>query len=389
MTTPPAGWDHGPLQGVRVVELAGLGPTPFAAMLLADLGADVVRVDRADAPRAGGDEVYHRGRPSVGLDLKSPTGLTVARQLAERADVLVEGFRPGVAERLGLGPERLWEDNPRLVYARMTGWGQDGPLAAEVGHDINYLALVGALDQFRRVGQRPVPPMNLLGDFGAGATYLLIGVLSALRVAERTGRGQVVDAAIVDGVASLMGSMVGRRSVGRWDGPPGTNLLDTGAPFYEVYRTSDDAFVAVGAIEPRFYAALLRGLGLDPATLAPQLDRAAWPATKEHFAQCFASRTRAEWEQVFAETEACVTPVLSVDEARRHPHVVARGLYVEQGGVLQPEVAPRLSLTPGSRRRGGSNAGADNEEALRAWGIDEQTIHELGSRAPSTKEETA
>ncbi|MFD9194939.1 CaiB/BaiF CoA transferase family protein [Streptomyces phaeochromogenes] len=382
----------GPLRGRRVVEFAGLGPTPFAAMLLADLGADVLRVDRADATPGGAKETYHRGRPSAGLDLKSPDGRAVALRLVERADVVVEGFRPGVMERLGLGPDTCLERNPRLVYGRMTGWGQDGPWADRVGHDINYLALTGALDMFRRRGERPLPPMNLLGDFGGGSLYLLVGILAALTHADRTGEGQVVDAAIVDGVAGLLASVCGRTAHGSWLPEPGTNFLDTGAPFYEVYEASDEGHLAVGAIEPRFYQALLTGLGLEPAELPDQHDRSGWPRMKKVFAARFATRTRDDWAAAFDRTEACVTPVLTLAEAQQHPHLRARGTYVPHHGVVQPAVAPRLSRTPGALGRAPSDAGADTAEALRAWGVQHEedrrsSQHHDGHDGDTTKGE--
>jgi alpha-methylacyl-CoA racemase len=333
----------GPLRGLRVVEFAGLGPAPFATMMLADSGAEVVRIDRPGAERSSG--ILGRGRSAVGLDLKSGSGLARARELIGRADVLVEGFRPGVMERLGLGPQVCLEFNPRLVYGRMTGWGQTGPLAAKAGHDINYLALTGALRSIARHGQAPVPPLNLVGDYGGGGMLLAFGVLAALRERDATGRGQVVDAAMVDGVSLLMSGIWQRVADGRWQPEPGTNDIDTGAPFYDVYETADGEFVAVGSMEPQFYDRLVRALGLDPAQLPDQWDRASWPATKKLFAGIFAGRTRDEWAQTFAPLDACVTPVLSMAEASADPHLAARATLRTGDGRVEPAPGPRFSQT--------------------------------------------
>ncbi len=342
----------GPLAGLRVVELVGLAPAPFAATVLADLGADVVRVDRA---RPGADvltfphDPLTRSRRWIGVDTKSPEGRDVVLRLVEGADVLVEGFRPGVTERLGLGPDDCLARNPRLVYGRITGWGQDGPLAREAGHDINYIALSGALEPIGRAGQRPVPPLNLLGDFGGGGMFLALGAVAALLSARTTGRGQVVDAAIVDGTAVLTTMIHGLIDAGVWRDRRGVNLLDTGAPFYDVYRCADGQFVAVGALEEQFYAALLTGLGLaDDESLPDRLDPRGWPALRERFTEVFATRSRAEWWEVFAGTDACVAPVWSLVEATTDPHNRERGVFVEVDGRLQPNVAPRFSATPGT-----------------------------------------
>ena len=344
----------GPLQGVRVVEFAGLGPGPFCGMLLADLGADVVRIDRRGA--AGGllgslgtTTLLDRGKRSIALDLKDEADLRVVRALVGRADVLLEGFRPGVMERLGLGPEDLLADNPALVYGRMTGWGQTGPLASSAGHDIGYIALTGALGASGRPDERPAPPLNLLGDFGGGGMFLALGAVAALLSARTTGRGQVVDAAIVDGTAVLTTMIHGMIDAGVWRDRRGVNLLDTGAPFYDVYRCADGQFVAVGALEEQFYAALLEGLGLaGDATLPDRSDPRQWPALRERFTEVFAARTRAEWWTVFAGTDACVAPVWSLLEATGDQHNAERGVFVEMDGTLQPAVAPRFSGTPGS-----------------------------------------
>lgn len=342
----------GPLAGVRVVELASLAPAPFGCMVLADLGADVLRVDRPGGPAAGrlaapAGGPLQRGRRVTQLDLKSPEGVADLLRLVERADVLVEAYRPGVAERLGLGPEVCRARNPRLVYARMTGWGQDGPLAARAGHDIDYIAVAGALEPLGRAGERPHAPLNLLGDFAGGGMLLAVGVLAALLERERSGVGQVVDAAMVDGSALLTAFLHGMVGSGLWPAPRGRNLLDGGAPFYDTYRTADGGFMAVGALEPAFYAALLTGLGLaDDPDLPPQYDPAGWDELRRRFAERFGSRTRDEWTAVFADLDACVAPVLAPTEAHRHPHNAARGTFVEVGGQVQPAPAPRFDRTP-------------------------------------------
>jgi len=337
----------GPLRGVRVVEIAGLGPAPHATLLLADLGADVVRVQRpgAAARRAPGQQPP-RGRRIVELDLKTAEGSSGVLALVARADVLVEGFRPGVMERAGLGPAECAAANPRLVYARMTGWGQSGPLAPTAGHDINYIGLTGVLDAIGRKGAPPTVPLNLVGDFGGGSLYLALGVLAALLERASSGCGQVVDAAIVDGTSSLAQAIWALRGAGRWRDERGTNRLDSGAPFYDTYRTCDGGHMAVGALEPVFYERFVTGLGLDPASLPPQDDPAGWPELREWFAKAFASRTREEWTATFVGSDACVTPVLSFDEAAEHPHLAARRTIVEVDGVRQPAPAPRFSRTP-------------------------------------------
>ncbi|MGV9978338.1 CaiB/BaiF CoA transferase family protein [Micromonospora wenchangensis] len=352
MPSDPDAPTGGPLAGVRVVELASLAPAPFGCMVLADLGADVLRVDRPGGVGPGRLSVpttgpLHRGRRATALDLKTPAGVADLLRLVERADVLVEAYRPGVAERLGFGPETCRDRNPRLVYARMTGWGQDGPLAARAGHDIDYIALAGALEPLGRPGHRPHAPLNLLGDFAGGGMLLATGVLAALLERERSGLGQVVDAAMVDGSALLTAFLHGMLGAGRWSAPRGGNLLDGGAPFYDTYRTADDRFVAVGALEPAFYAALLTGLGLaDDPTLPAQYDQAGWPELRRRFAARFAGRTRDEWTAVFADRDACVTPVLAPTEAHHHPHNAARGTFVEVDGEVQPAPAPRFARTP-------------------------------------------
>ena len=344
----------GPLQGVRVVEFAGLGPGPFCGMLLADLGADVVRIDRRGARGGligalGTTSLLDRGKRSIALDLKDDDDLRVVRALVRRADVLLEGFRPGVMERLGLGPDDLLAEHPALVYGRITGWGQTGPLAPSAGHDIGYIALTGALGASGRPDERPAPPINLLGDFGGGGMFLALGAVAALLHARTTGQGQVVDAAIVDGTAVLTTMIHGMLDAGAWRDQRGVNLLDTGAPFYDVYRCADGQFVAVGALEEQFYAALLDGLGLaGDESLPDRTDPRQWPALRERFTEVFASRTRAEWWTVFAGTDACVAPVWSLVEATRDEHNTERGVFVEVDGQVQPGVAPRFSATPGA-----------------------------------------
>jgi alpha-methylacyl-CoA racemase len=364
----------GPLEGLRVVELAGLGPAPFAAMLLADLGADVVRVERPGRSSWPADpqlDLLQRGKRSIVVDLKKAEGVEVVRQLTDRADVLLEGYRPGVAERLGLGPEDCSRSNPKLVYGRMTGWGQDGPLADRAGHDIAYIALTGALHAMGRAGGPPQVPLNLVGDFGGGSLYLLLGVLSALWEAGRSGRGQVVDAAIVDGAASLMAMPFAFLAAGLWQDRRGSNLLDTGAPFYDVYETSDGGWMAVGPLEPQFYAEFVQLLGLaaDP-TLPGQFDLRSWPELRRRFAAVFASRTRDEWTEVFRQSDACVAPVLSLSEAPTHPHLAARGTYVTRDGRVEPAPAPRFDRTPAVLGEGPPVPGRHSRALLDELGLD-------------------
>ncbi len=366
----------GPLSGIRVVELAGLGPAPYACMLLADLGAEVLRVDR---PVAGfgvpAHDVTGRGRRSIAVDLKNPAAAEVVLRLVEAADVLVEGLRPGVAERLGVGPDACLERNPRLVYARMTGWGQDGPLAPRVGHDINYAAITGALGAIGEPGRKPVPPLNLVADFGGGSMFLLTGILAALLERGTSGRGQVVDAAMVDGVTSLLSMTYGFRAAGGWVDERGSNLLDGGAPFYDTYACSDGQYVAIGALEPQFWALVVQTLGLQD--LPEQYDRAGWPELREQLTEVFASRTRDEWAELFEPLDACVSPVLSLGEAAAHPHLAAREAVVDVDGVPQPAPAPRFSRTPGGIGRPASKAGADTRDALQGWGFTQAEVDSL------------
>jgi alpha-methylacyl-CoA racemase len=369
----------GPLSGVRVVELAGIGPGPVAAMLLADLGADVIRVDRASAVRegaaSGGTDFSNRGKRSIAIDLKSEQGKEVVLRLAEKSDVLLEGFRPGVTERLGIGPDDCLARNPKLVYGRMTGWGQQGPLSHTAGHDVGYIAITGALHAIGRAGGPPQVPMNLLGDFAGGSMYLVVGVLSALLEAKTSGRGQVVDAAIVDGTAHLSTFIHAFLATGLWQDRRGVNMLDTGAPWYDVYETADGRHMAVGAIESQFYAEFLRRLGLDGEDLPDQNDQSAWPVLRERFAAVFKTRTRDEWTEVFVPSDACVAPVLSMTEAAEHPYNTARDVFPELAGHRQPAPAPRFSRTttatdgvpalPGGQTRAIlDDLGFDDTEAL-------------------------
>jgi alpha-methylacyl-CoA racemase len=361
----------GPLRGLRVIEMAGIGPGPYAAMLLADMGADVIRVERpggvADASSAARD-VVNRGKRSIALDLKSESGLDAVRRLLSDADVVIEGFRPGVMERLGLGPDECLDLNSRLVYARMTGFGQSGPLAPVAGHDIGYIALTGALWATGRPDERPAPALNLVGDYGGGSMFCVFGVLCALFERMSSGIGQVVDAAMVDGVASLTTMFTALRAMGVWRDERGVNLLDTGAPFYEVYECSDGKFLAVGPLEPQFYAELVRRTGfrsdLDDAARFGQGSPATWAADKAEWAALFATKTRDEWAALLADSDACVQPVLDWTEAQAHPHLVARSTFVDVAGLTQPAPAPRFSRTPGSVRAPAPYAGQHTEEIL-------------------------
>ncbi|WP_067654065.1 CaiB/BaiF CoA transferase family protein [Nocardia harenae] len=337
---------QGPLAGIKVIELAGIGPGPHAALLLADLGADVVRVQRPNLLPGHMDRPQWRGRTIVEANLKDPAEIEKVLALVEKADVLIEGFRPGVTERMGLGPDVVLERNPRVVYGRMTGWGQHGPLADRAGHDINYISITGVLHAIGRKGERPVPPLNLAGDFGGGSMYLVFGILAALVERQSSGKGQVIDAAMVDGAISLSHMMWGMRGVGVWSEERGTNLLDTGMAFYDTYETSDGKYMAVGAIEPQFYAELLKGLELDPAGLPQQIDPNAQDELKKLFTEKFKSKTRDEWAAIFEGTDACTSPVLTFSEAERNPHLVARNSLVDIDGVVQHAPAPRFSRTP-------------------------------------------
>lgn len=371
----------GPLAGLKVVEIASLAPAPFACTVLSDLGAQVLRVDRGSATSGGPlfptPGPLARGRRSVAVDLKHPSGVSVVLRLAAEADVLIEGYRPGVCERLGIGPAECFAANPRLVYGRLSGYGQDGPLADAAGHDIDYLAVSGALYSLGPADAPPLPPLNYVADFGGGGMLLAVGVLSALWERERSGRGQVVDSAMVDGAALLSSMLHGLRASGLWRDERGSNLLDGGAPFYRCYTCADGAYVAVGAIEPAFFAELVGGLGLDPSDLPDQFDEAAWPAVAEKFAGVFATKTRDEWGEVFDGTDACVTPVLAPAEAPQHPHAVARDSFVDVDGVVQPAPAPRMGRTPGEVQGPPPDPGQHTTRALSDWGFEPTEIERL------------
>ena len=373
----------GPLQGLRIVEFAGIGPGPFCATLLADMGASVLRVDRLSPsglglPSEPRFDPLGRGRRSVAVDLKHPDGVAFALDLAARADGLIEGFRPGVMERLGLGPEPCLARNPRLVYGRVTGWGQDGPMAQEAGHDINYIALSGTLACIGPAGGKPVPPLNLVGDFGGGAMFLAVGMLAALIEAGRSGQGQVVDAAMAEGAAYLSLPLFGWRGSGMWDRPRGENVLDGGCPWYDVYATADGRYVSVGAIETKFYANLLAVLGLDGEDLPAQHDRAGWPRLRERFASVFASRTRDEWCRRFEGHDACFAPVLDGDELADHPQHRARNAFVDVAGLVQPAPVPRFSRTPSDTPAPTRPPGDGGREALADWGVETAAVEALG-----------
>lgn len=370
----------GPLAGIKVVEIAGLGPTPYAGMLLSDMGADVIRVDRPDGGRPNEDKyALSRGRRSIIVDLKKPDGAETVLALVERADVLIEGYRPGVAERLGIGPDVCLARNPRLVYGRMTGWGNQGPLSEAAGHDLNYLALTGALTLLQRgPSGQPATPPGLLADFAGGGLMLAFGIVCAAFEARQSGQGQVIDAAMIDGVASLTTLIYSMAAQDRWTmDAPGSNFCDGGSNYYDTYETSDGHYLAVAPTEPQFYAILVEKLGLDLKTLPDRDDPANWPALSAAFAQAFGSRTRAEWEGVFEGTDACVTPILSFAEARQHPHNVERGTFVEEFGVVQPAPAPRLSRTPAAIAGPPPRGGQHSEQILREWGITPDRVASL------------
>ena len=376
----------GPLDGIRILEIAGMGPAPFCAMMLADLGAEVLRIDRAAGgaaffPVAPEKDVLNRGRRSVAIDLKSADGVAAVLDLAARADGLIEGFRPGVMERLGLGPEACWSRNPALVFGRMTGWGQTGPRASMAGHDIDYIALSGALGAVGRSGEKPVPPLNMVGDYGGGAMLLAVGMLAGLLEARTSGQGQVVDTAMTEGSALLMAPVFGYAAMGLWRNARGQNLLDGGCPFYDSYETSDGGFMAVGALEPGFFAELVRLLDVaDHDAVTAQYNPKTWPAMRALFTETFKARTRAQWTELFDGTDACVTPILSFEEAPQDPHNCARGSFVSVGGIDQPAPAPRFSRTPAATPSPGAKPGAHSRDALADWGIEAQRIDDLISK---------
>lgn len=370
----------GPLSGIQVLEFAGIGPGPFCGMMLADMGADVVRIDRATPGRDMGRapiDVLARGRRSIAVDLKSPAGIEVVLRLVERADVVLEGYRPGVMERLGVGPDVCLARNPRIVYGRMTGWGQDGPMAQAAGHDINYIALAGALEPIGRKGQKPTPPLNLVGDFGGGGMLLAFGIAAALVERSTSGKGQVIDAAMIDGAATLMGFFHGMLAMGGWPGERGTNILDTGAHYYDTYETKDGKYVSLGSIEPQFYAELIEKLGLDPASLPKQNDRSKWPEMKERFEAIFKTKTRDEWCALMEGTDICFAPVLAMKEVAKHPHLAHRGTYVEAHGLVQPAPSPRFSRTPAALDRPPARPGEHTAEILAAFGFKPDEIESL------------
>ena len=370
----------GPLEGIRIIEIAGIGPGPFCAMMLSDMGAEVLRIDRAErvsGAKGPTADLLARGRRSVGVNLKSSAGVAVILDLIERADGLIEGFRPGVMERLGLGPDVCLARNPKLVYGRMTGWGQEGPMAQAAGHDINYIALAGALEPIGRAGEAPLPPLNLVGDFGGGAMMLAFGMACALVERQRSGKGQVVDAAMVDGAALLMTMFHGMRHMGFWDERRGYNLLDTGAHFYDTYACKDGKYVSLGSIEPQFYKEMLERLGLAGETLPHQMDKAKWPELKQKVAAVIATRTRDEWCAIMEGTDVCFAPVLSMTEAIDHPHNKLRGTFTEVAGLSQPAPAPRFSRTRPEIQRPPAQAGEHTDDALRDWGVADARVAEL------------
>jgi alpha-methylacyl-CoA racemase len=375
----------GPLEGIRIVELAGIGPGPFCAMLLSDMGAEIIRVDRAamvgqDTDRDGNDARFNllaRGRRNIAVDLKNPAAVDAVLRLIDRADALLEGFRPGVMERLGLGPDLCLARHPKLVYGRMTGWGQDGPIARTAGHDINYIALSGVLHSIGEAGGPPVPPLNLVGDFGGGALYLAMGVLAGIISARSTGKGQVIDCSMVEGSASLMMMMYGALASGAWTEERGHNRTDGGAHYYQIYETKDGEYVSVGAIEPQFYALLLKHTGLEGEDLPPQTDRAHWPEMQERLARIFKEKTRAEWTEIMQQTDICFAPVLRMSEAIEHPHNRHRNSFVEVDGIAQPGPAPRFLGTPTEVQRPPARVGEHTNAVLRDWGFSQAEVAAL------------
>jgi len=373
----------GPLAGIKVLEVAGIGPGPFCGMMLADMGADVIRIDRAGNvkerdPSQPPLDVLSRGRRSVGIDLKQPEGVETVLKMVEQADVLIEGFRPGVMERLGLGPDVCLGRNPKLIFGRMTGWGQEGPMAQAAGHDINYIALAGALEPIGRMGQNPVPPLNLVGDFGGGGMFLAFGIASALVERATSGQGQVVDAAMVDGASTLMGFFHGMKAMGaHGPGGRGTNILDTGAHFYDTYETSDGKYISLGSIEPQFYAELLEKLGLSDDDLPQQMDKSGWPLLKARFETLFKTQTRDQWCAQMEGTDICFAPVLSMDEAPNHPHIKHRKTFVEFHGLTQPAPSPRFSRTPAELDLPPAHAGQHTDAVLASFGFSGDEIAKL------------
>ena len=373
----------GPLEGVKIVELQGIGPGPFCGMMLSDMGAEVIRIDRAgnvaeQNPASAPIDVLARGRSSIGIDLKNPGGVEVVMKIIETADGLIEGFRPGVMERLGLGPEECLERNPKLVYGRMTGWGQEGPYSMAAGHDINYIALAGALEPIGRKGEAPVPPLNLVGDFGGGGMLLAFGMVCGIIESRKSGSGQVVDAAMVDGAATLMAMFHSMRAMGVWNDERGTNLLDTGSHFYDVYECSDGLYISIGSIEPQFYSELMRLTGLtEDGEFKRQMEREAWPNLKERITEVFKSKSRDEWCTIMEGTDVCFAPVLTLEEAPKHPHNVQRDVFTEIEGVTQPNPSPRFSRTTPSIQGPPAHAGKDTNLILKSLGFDASGIQNL------------
>jgi len=369
----------GPLHGTRIIEISGIGPAPFAAMVLADMGADVIRVQRPGGGTfaTGPADLINRGKRCICVDLKKPEGAGVVLRLIEAADGLVEGFRPGVTEKLGIGPDACLDRNQRLVYGRMTGWGQEGPLAQEAGHDINYISLTGALHAMGRQGEKPAIPLNLIGDFGGGGLLMAFGIVCALLEARGSGRGQVVDAAMVDGASMLLASIYGAQQSGAWSEERGTNILDGGAPFYEVYETADGKWVSIGSIEPQFFASLVERLGLEGIDLTGQMDKSQWPALAQRLTETFKTRTRDEWCAVFEDSDACFAPVLAMSEAHEHPHNAARGAFTVTNGVRQPRPAPRFSRTQAELGIGPAKVGEHTDEVLAEAGFSSEEIASL------------
>jgi alpha-methylacyl-CoA racemase len=361
----------GPLQGIRIIEIVGMGPAPYAAMLLADMGAEVIRVDRP-----GGSlfsygnklDLLNRNKKCICLNLKTPEGVEAIKRLLTTADGLIEGFRPGTMEKFGLGPNECFKHNPKLIYGRVTGWGQDGPLAYKAGHDLNYISLSGVVHAFGRAGEKPVVPLPLIGDFAGGGLFLALGMVSALFEASKSGQGQVIDASIVDGTAHMMSVIFAAQQIGFWSNERGVNLLDSGAPFYEVYTCKDGKYLSVAAVEAKFYAAFLAGLDLASENLPGQMDQAQWPALKEKFQRIIASKTRDEWEEIFSHHDTCVAPVLSSEEARLHPHNMVRNTFIDDGDVWQPRPAPRFSRSDNSQVQGPVAIGADTDSVLQELG---------------------
>ncbi|MDY6943593.1 MAG: CaiB/BaiF CoA-transferase family protein [Pseudomonadota bacterium] len=369
----------GPLKGIKVLEIASIGPGPFCGMMLSDMGAEILRVDKKNIPSLSGKyDVLGRGRRSVAVDLKKPEGVQAVLRLAEKADVLMEGYRPGVMERLGLGPDVCLERNPKLVYARMTGWGQYGPLAHAAGHDMNYIAISGALAAIGRAGERPVPPLNLVGDFGGGGMLQAFGIVCALLEAQRSGQGQVVDTAMTDGAATLMAMIYGFKASGMWKTEKGSNMLDGGAHFYDTYETKDGKYVAIGSIEPQFYKLLLEKTGLaDDPEFRAQMNQRKWPELKEKLAAAFKTKTQDEWTEIMEGTDVCYGPILDMNEAPKHPHNVARKTFIEIEGVMQPAPAPRFSRTVPEVQGPPPKAGQHTDDALADWGFSQSEIDEL------------